>query len=146
MTDKDQDGWMIETNQWGGTRRYRMNGAVKEYELEIGNIPQSVFLESNRRAREERERQYAEDRRKMAERATAPVRFCPVMMGAQNDETACLGSECALFVEDTCIFARRQVTEVKETTGLRCPFSQFAGRCTDKCVLNKNGGCTFLQN
>lgn len=142
MTDKDQDGWMIETNQWGGIRRYRMVGGIKEYEPTTNGIPVSELQDYNRRQREQKERFYAENQKRMAERTA--IKFCPVRMG-QNDETACLGEACALHYDGTCIFARRQVTEVRETVGKRCPFSIFNGKCTERCALNKNGGCTFLQ-
>ena len=143
MTDKDQDGWMIETNQWGGTRRYRKSptGGI-EYEPTTNGIPVSELQDYNRRERERKKKFFAEEKRRMAERAA--LKFCPLMMG-QNDETACLGEACALHYDGACIFANRQVTEVRETIGKRCPFSQFNGKCTEKCTLNKNGGCVFLQ-
>ena len=129
--DNNQNEWLEEVNQWGGVRRYRKSPTGgKEYEMTINDIPESELEDYNKRQREAKERFYAENQRRMA---------------AQNDQNPCLREECALFVGDTCIFARRQVTEVRETVGKRCPFSIFNGKCTDKCVLNKNGGCVFLQ-
>ena len=147
MTDKDQDGWMIETNQWGGTRRFRKSptGGI-EYEMDVNGVPQSVFLESNRRAREERERQYAEERRKMAERAAVLVKYCPVM-DSGNDQTICIREECALFStsDGACIFAvKGKIREVRKAIGKRCPFSKYAGKCTKECALYHVDACTFF--
>ena len=149
MTDKDQDGWMIETNQWGGVRRYRKSstGGI-EYEMDVNGVPQSEFLESNRRAREERERQYAEERRKMAERAAVLVKYCPVM-DSGNDQTICIREECALFStsDGACIFAvKGKIKEVRKAIGKRCPFSKYAGKCSDSCALYHGDGCTFFHS
>ena len=47
-------GWQEEVNEWGGVRRFRMIGGIKEYELMITvdggiKIPESQLEDYNRR-------------------------------------------------------------------------------------------------
>lgn len=147
MTDKDQDGWMIETNQWGGVRRYRKSptGGI-EYEMTINGIPESELEDYNRRERERKKKFFAEEKRRNAE--SAALKYCPVM-DSGNDQTICIREECALFstAEDRCIFTfKGKIKEIRKTVGLRCPFSKYAGKCNNNCALYHGDGCTFFHS
>ena len=116
-------------------RRYRKIGNCIEYEPEINGVPQSVFLESNRRMKEQREKQIIEEQREAA-RLQRLRRNCPFADGMQTD---CKREACALFV-DGCTLARWTAT--KATEGLQCPFSKYHSKCRTDCALYR-GGCTF---
>ncbi len=130
--------WQTETTPYGGVRRYRMIGGMKEYEPEINGIPQSVFLESNRRMREQREAEYKEEQRRAAERA-AQRRNCPFRDGMQTD---CTREACALFLNGCTLARLADQPPAKATEGLQCPFSKYRSKCRTDCALY-NGGCTL---
>lgn len=62
--------WQEEVNQWGGVRRYRMVGNVKEFETIVttsyGDIPQSQLEAYNQRKKAARKE--VEKNRKREER------------------------------------------------------------------------------
>ena len=124
-----------ETDKNG--RRFRRVGTSIEYEMEINGVPQSVFLESNRRMKEQREKQLKEEQAKAAERA-ALRRNCP-FKDSNNRITDCDREKCALFL-DGCTLAR--LTPAKDTEGLQCPFDNYRRKCRTDCALYK-GGCTL---
>lgn len=126
-----------QTDEYG--RRFRMIGNCKEYEMEINGVPQSVFLESNRRMKEQREKQLKEEQAKAAERA-AQRRNCPFSDGMQTD---CKREACALFM-DGCTLARlTDRPPAKATEGLQCPLSKYKSACRKDCALFKATGCTL---
>lgn len=127
--------WQTETTPYGGVRRYRMIGGMKEYEPEINGIPQSVFFRSQQAQKEQREKQLKEEQARAAEKA-ARRRNCPFSDGMQTD---CKREACALFM-DGCTLAR--LTPAKDTEGLQCPFSRYRHKCRKDCALYK-GGCTL---
>lgn len=122
-----------ETDKNG--RRFRRVGTSIEYEMEINGVPQSVFLESNRRMKEQREKQLKEEQAKAAERA-AQRRNCPFSDGMQTD---CKREACALFM-DGCTLAR--LTAAADTQGKQCPLNRYRQKCRTDCALYK-GGCTL---
>ena len=141
MTDKDQDGWMIETNQWGGTRRFRKSPTIGiEYEMDVNGVPQSVFLESNKLQREKREAEIKGEQRR-AKEAAALRRNCP--LNDADGNTDCNREACALFVDNGCSLTRLTSRQpAKDTAGLICPLDRYRSKCRTDCALYKNG-CTF---
>ena len=126
-----------QTDEYG--RRFRMIGNCKEYEPEINGVPQSVFLESNRRMKEQREKQLKEEQAKAAERA-AKRRYCPLKDGMSTD---CSLEKCALYM-DGCTLARlTDRPPAKATEGLQCPLSRYKSACRKDCALFKATGCTL---
>ena len=131
--------WQTEVTPFGGVRRYRMIGNCKEYEMEINGLPQSVFLESNRRMKEKREAEHEETRRREKETA-AQQRNCPF---ADGIHTNCSQEKCALYV-DGCALARLTGRPpAKNTAGLQCPLGRAKTPCRTDCALYKNG-CTLI--
>lgn len=124
--------WQTEVNQWGGTRRFRMVGGVKEYELELnttsGYVSQSKLAAQNTEANKMRLEAY---RRKEAE-AEAQKRYCPFSSSLHNE---CSRDKCALF-STVCVLSRGK-TAARDTKGLRCPFNAYM--CREKCSLYNNG-------
>lgn len=111
-----------QTDEHG--RRFRMIGNCKEYEPEINGIPQSVFIESNRRMREQREAELKEEHRRAAERA-AQRRNCPFKDGMQTD---CSREACALFLNGCILTRLTDRPPAKATEGLQCPFSKYRSK------------------
>ncbi len=128
--------WQEEVNQWGGVRRFRMVGNVKEYEMTVKidghDIPQSEVEDYHRRKKAAQEAQ----RKAEAEKAKIPARNCPFAEGMQ---TSCTREKCALFM-DGCTLAR--ITAAKATEGLQCPLSKYKAKCRRDCALYNNG-CTL---
>lgn len=129
--------WQEEINQYGGMRRYRMIGGVKEYEMTVTvdgiEIPQSELTAYHER------KKAAEQARREAEKnrpAPPPPKNCPFNDGMQ---TSCTRDKCALYM-DGCTLARWNAT--KATEGLQCPFSKYRHKCRTDCALYR-GGCTF---
>lgn len=130
--------WQEEVNQWGGKRRYRMIGNVKEYEMEVTvdghTIPQSELTAYHERKKAaEQARAEAEHKRAATAR---PPRNCPFADGMQ---TSCTQEKCALYM-DGCTLAR--LTAAKVTEGLQCPLSKYKAKCRKDCALYNNG-CTL---
>ena len=110
--------WQEEVNQYGGVRRYRMIGNVKEYEMEVTvdghTIPQSELEDYHRRKKE-------------AEQARAEAE-----------------EKCALFLNGGCTLA--QISDrppAKATEGLQCPLSKYKSKCRTDCALFNKTGCTL---
>ena len=126
-----------QTDKYG--KRYRKVGDhTIEYEIEIGSIPQSDFLERNRRTKEILEAKYKEEQRRAAERA-AQRRNCPFRDGMQTD---CTREACALFLNGCTLAMLADQPPAKATEGLQCPFSRYRSKCRTDCALYK-GGCTL---
>lgn len=130
--------WQTEKNSYGGVRRYRMNGNIKEYEMmvTIDGIP---IPESEVSAYHERKRA-AEQAKMEAEKkrpTPSPIKQCPFV---QALDTTCKREKCALYMgADRCAMARASHA-TRNTAGLRCPFTSTA--CRADCAIYK-GGCTL---
>lgn len=131
--------WQTETNIYGGTRRYRMVGNIKEYEMDVTvdghTIPQSQLEDYHRRKKAAEQARIEAERKKAAE--AKPPRNCPFSDGMN---TNCTQEKCALYNGDGCTLARWNAE--KATEGLQCPFSKYHAKCRKDCALYK-GGCTF---
>lgn len=130
--------WQEEVNQYGGVRRFRMIGNVKEYEMMVSvdgtQIPQSELSAYHER------KQAAEKARAEAEknRPAPPLpKNCPLSDGMN---TTCTREKCALYMGDDCTLARWNAAKVTE--GLRCPLSKYKAKCRTDCALYKSG-CTL---
>lgn len=130
--------WQEERNQYGGVRRYRMIGNVKEYETMVKidgvEIPQSEIHAYNQRKKAEAKRQ-AKAKEK-AELNAAPRFNCPLK---DSLNTTCVREKCALY-DDGCLFAQIG-TPKKKTAGLHCPLTR--GRCRIDCAMYHGDGCTL---
>lgn len=134
--------WQEEVNQYGGVRRYRMIGGVKEYEMDVTvdgiTIPQSQLADYHRRKKE------AEQARIEAEKnrpAPPPPKNCPL---ADGMNTNCTQEKCALFLKGGCTLA--QISDrppAKATEGLQCPLSKYKSKCRTDCALFNKTGCTL---
>lgn len=118
-------------------KRYRMIGALKEYEMEINGIPQSTFY-ANRKAQQERDKARYEAERKAAAEQLALMRTCP-FRDANSMKTSCSREACALFLNG-CSLAKTE--PAKDTKGLQCPLNRYLRECRTDCALYK-GGCTL---
>ena len=130
--------WQTETTPYGGVRRYRMIGGMKEYEPEINGIPQSVFFRSQQAQKEQREKQLKEEQARAAELA-ALRRNCP-FKDTNSRNTDCGREACALFSAGYCTLAGLE--PAADTQGKQCPFSLYRHKCRTDCALYK-GGCTL---
>lgn len=122
--------WQREPGPFG--KRFRMVGNIKEYEMDINGIPESVFHDMKMREKEqaallEKERQKA---------VQAARRSCPFADGANTD---CFREKCAMFLDGCTIAA---LTPAKDTEGLRCPFGRAGRKCNKDCALYSEG-CTL---
>lgn len=131
--------WQTEVNQWGGVRRYRMIGNIKEYEMQIttttcGTITESQLEAYNKAAPEREAKQKAEIERQR--KAVIQRRSCPFH---DDNKNYCICEACALFI-DGCTLAK--FTPAKDTEGLQCPLSKYKTKCRKDCALYKNG-CTL---
>ena len=126
--------WQEERNQWGGVRRFRMVGPVKEYEMMVTvdgmEIPQSELEDYHRRKREAAEA--AAEARKTAPPPPRQL-ACPFGGGGHS----CTREKCALFTGTGCTLAQITTGGTGSTAGKSCPFSPYA--CREDCGLYKNG-------
>lgn len=125
--------WQEEVNQWGGVRRFRMVGNVKEYELEVNGIPQSRLEEHNKREAERTKARNERDKQRAAQ-----WRICPLKVG--NMKTACDREGCAFFGDGCAIPLLIGKPPLRDTEGLRCPISQW--KCSKDCAMY-DGGCAI---
>ena len=138
--------WQEEVNAYGGVKRFRMIGQIKEYEPTITinglEIPQSQLEEYHRRQKE------AEERRKAAEleawKNRPPARSCPFANGCNN---TCMREQCKIFYDGQCSIATvadAAGVEIEEepAKGKKCPFSIY-GKC-EGCALY-NHGCAITR-
>lgn len=139
--------WQEEVNAYGGVRRFRMIGSIKEYEPTITidgiEIPQSQLEDYHRRRKEAEERRKAEALE--AAKNRPEPRSCPFITNGCN--TTCKRENCRLFLKGKCalaIIADSTGVTIEETPtkAQKCPFSIY-GKC-EGCALN-NGGCAFLR-
>lgn len=128
--------WQQEPGAFG--RRYRMVNGVKEYEMEINGVPQSVFFASQKAQKAQQEAAREREQKEAAERA-ARRRNCP-FIDSNGRNTDCSREACALFIGESCTLAR--LTPAKDTEGLQCPFDRYKHKCRKDCALYRNG-CTL---
>ena len=133
--------WQEETNQWGGTRRYRMIGGIKEYEPTITvdgiEIPQSELTAYHER------KKAAEQARREAEKnrpAPPPPKNCPLSDGMN---TTCTREKCALYMDGCTLAQISDRPPAKATEGLQCPLSKCRHKCRTDCALFNKTGCTL---
>lgn len=115
--------WQTEVNQWGGVRRYRMVGGVKEYEMQVqttsgtyteGQIDKGLKKAEIKRPEEKRESKY-----------------CPFRSG---NRLLCR-NDCAFWDESGCM-------QSAYTKGKKCPISLYP--CDTDCKLYDNG-CSLIR-
>ena len=127
--------WQIEVNQWGGKRRYRMNGNIKEYEPEIMidgiPIPESEIEAYNARKKAAIDAMVEAQKRELTQRRAT----CPFL---QSFDRGCLRDKCAMYLNG-CTLSQAKAA-ARNTAGLRCPFT--SGSCQTDCTFYK-GGCTL---
>lgn len=132
--------WQEEIDKFGGVKRFRMIGHIKEYEPTITinglEIPQSQLADYHRRQKE------AEQARREAEKnrpAPPPRKNCPLADGMNTD---CKNEKCALYLNGCTLARLTDRPPAKATEGLQCPFSKYNYKCRTDCALYK-GGCTL---
>ena len=132
--EQEPGEWQQEPGRFG--KRYRMVGGVKEYEMEINGVPESVFFASQKAQKERDEAKYKEDLQNIliSKRCN-----CPFSDSSQNN---CKREKCALFIIDSCILAQIGDRPATDTTGKQCPLSRESHQCNADCALY-NGGCTL---
>ena len=122
--------WQEEVTQWGGVRRFRMIGGIKEYEMRITvdggmEIPESQLEDYNRRKKERQETT-----------APKPVRKeCPFSFTGMTHE--CRREKCAVFYGEACALSSLAAVGTLGTEGKRCPFNPYP--CRKDCALYKSG-------
>ena len=146
IRDPEPGEWQEEVNAYGGVKRFRMIGQIKEYEPTITinglEIPQSQLEDYHRRQKEAEERRKAEALE--AAKNRPEPRSCPFSDGCNN---TCKREGCPLFLKGKCSIATiadASGVEIGEAPakGSKCPFSIY-GRCQG-CALFNNG-CALVR-
>lgn len=147
--EKPEPGeWQEEVNAYGGVKRFRMIGQIKEYEPTITinglEIPQSQLEDYHRRQKEAAERRKAEQAEALKNRPEP--KSCPFSSGNNN---TCTREKCSLFLKGKCAIAiladahgAEQTEQTDQTQAAKCPFSIY-GRCKG-CALYNNG-CAIVR-
>lgn len=140
--------WQEEIDKFGGVKRFRMIGHIKEYEPTITinglEIPQSQLADYHRRQKEAEERRKAEQAEAFKNRPEP--KSCPFATGCN---TTCKREGCTLFLKGKCAIAiladahgTEQTEQTEQTQATKCPFSIY-GRCKG-CALYNNG-CAVVR-
>lgn len=140
--------WQEEIDKFGGVKRFRMIGHIKEYEPTITinglEIPQSQLENYHRRQKEAAERRKAEALE--AAKNRPEPKSCPFSSGNNN---TCWREKCSLFLKGKCAIAiladahgTEQTDQTGQTQATKCPFSIY-GRCKG-CALFNNG-CALVR-
>ena len=140
--------WQEEIDKFGGVKRFRMIGHIKEYEPTITinglEIPQSQLEDYHRRQKEAAERRKAEALE--AAKNRPEPKSCPFSSGNNN---TCWREKCSLFLKGKCAIAiladahgTEQTDQTEQTQAAKCPFSIY-GRCKG-CALFNNG-CALVR-
>ena len=148
IRDPEPGEWQEEVDAYGGVKRFRMIGQIKEYEPTITinglEIPQSQLEDYHRRQKEAAERRTAEALE--AAKNRPEPRSCPFSNGCNN---TCAREKCSLFLKDKCAIAiladahgAEQTDKTEQTQATKCPFSIY-GRCQG-CALFHNG-CALVR-
>lgn len=143
--DENPGEWQEEIDKFGGVKRFRMIGHIKEYEPTITinglEIPQSQLEDYHRRQKEAEERRKAAALEELKNRPEP--KSCPFSSGNNN---TCWREKCSLFLKGKCaiaILADAHGTEqTEQTQATKCPFSIY-GRCKG-CALYNNG-CAIVR-
>lgn len=131
--------WQEEKNPWGGVRRYRMNGNIKEYEMLVNvaggiQVPESELEAYNKYCAENKEKELVRSRR---EAVSNEMKICPFKRARNGLDYRCT-TDCA-FYDDGCLFAGG--TAAKETKDEYCP---ICTKCYEQCAVYR-GGCTLIN-
>ena len=148
IRDPEPGEWQEEVNAYGGVKRFRMIGQIKEYEPTITinglEIPQSQLEEYHRRQKEAEERRKAEALE--AAKNRPEPKSCPFATGCN---TTCKREDCKIFLKGKCAIAiladahgAEQTEQTDQTQAAKCPFSVY-GRCKG-CALYNNG-CAIVR-
>ena len=140
--------WQEEIDKFGGVKRFRMIGHIKEYEPTITinglEIPQSQLENYHRRQKEAAERRKAEALE--AAKNRPEPKSCPFSSGNNN---TCWREKCSLFLKGKCAIAiladahgTEQTDQTGQTQATKCLFSIY-GRCKG-CALFNNG-CALVR-
>ena len=137
--------WQEEIDKFGGVKRFRMIGHIKEYEPTITinglEIPQSQLEDYHRRQKEAAERRKAEALE--AAKNRPEPKSCPFSSGNNN---TCWREKCSLFLKGKCAIAiladAHGAEQTEQTQATKCPFSIY-GRCKG-CALYNNG-CAIVR-
>ena len=140
--------WQEEIDKFGGVKRFRMIGHIKEYEPTITinglEIPQSQLEDYHRRQKEAEERRKAAALEELKNRPEP--KSCPFSNGNNN---TCQREKCSLFLKGKCAIAiladahgTDQTDQTEQTQATKCPFSIY-GRCKG-CALFNNG-CALVR-
>ena len=143
----DPGEWQEEVNAYGGVKRFRMIGQIKEYEPTITinglEIPQSQLADYHRRQKEAEERRKAEALE--AAKNRPEPKSCPFSNGCNN---TCQREGCKIFLKGKCSIATiadasgAEIEAAPATDKRKCPFSVY-GRCKG-CALYNNG-CAIVR-
>lgn len=139
--------WQEEIDKFGGVKRFRMIGRIKEYEPTITingrEIPQSQLEDYHRRQKEAAERRKAEALE--AAKNRPEPRSCPFSNGCNN---TCTREQCKIFFNGKCAIAAiadatgAEIEAAPATDKRKCPFSIY-GHCKG-CALFNNG-CAVVR-
>ena len=139
--------WQEEIDKFGGVKRFRMIGRIKEYEPTITingrEIPQSQLEDYHRRQKEAAERRKAEALE--AAKNRPEPRSCPFSNGCHN---TCTREGCKIFLNGKCALAiladatGAEIEAAPATDKRKCPFSIY-GHCKG-CALFNNG-CAVVR-
>lgn len=138
--------WQEEIDKFGGVKRFRMIGHIKEYEPTITinglEIPQSQLENYHRRQKEAEERRKAEALE--AAKNRPEPKSCPFSNGCNN---TCQREGCKIFLKGKCSIATiadASGVEIEEAPakGSKCPLSIY-GNC-QSCALF-NHGCALVR-
>ena len=139
--------WQEEIDKFGGVKRFRMIGHIKEYEPTITingrEIPQSQLADFHKRRKEAEERRKAEALE--AAKNRPEPRSCPFITNGCS--TACKREGCNIFLKGKCSIATiadASGVEIEEAPAKnsKCPFSIY-GRCQGCALYNK--GCAIVR-
>ena len=139
--DENPGEWQEEIDKFGGVKRFRMIGHIKEYEPTITinglEIPQSQLEDFHKRQKEAEERRRAAAEEEWKNRP--PARSCPFANGCNN---TCTREKCKIFYDGKCSIATvadAVGVEIEEAPARdkKCPFSIY-GKC-EGCALYHHG-------
>lgn len=146
IRDPEPGEWQEEVDKFGGVKRFRMIGHIKEYEPTITinglEIPQSQLADYHRRQKEAEERRKAAAMEELKNRPEP--KSCPFSDGCNN---TCKREGCNIFLKGKCSIATiadASGVEIEEAPAQnsKCPFSIY-GRCQGCALYNK--GCAIVR-
>lgn len=125
-------------------RKYREIGkGCIEYAPTIQTTAGTVYLdeleEHNKRRKEHTEKRIQEAREAVKKADTR--RDCPFKLAKAVIHKSC-DKSCVFYEDTACIFASIDSTPTRNTKDRPCP---IARKCTDKCAMYYNNGCTLIN-